>query len=237
MPFVPVFPPRTEVWRRWPRSVSFWLLLATVGLFSLFPELDLAVSGAFLDPEEGFTARRVFAVRVLYLGWDIAARVTVLLLVLYVAANFLWTSLAVGGHRRAGAFLLLTLMIGPGLFVHTLKNNWGRARPITVVELGGKKQFTPALVPSDQCGRNCSFTSGHAAFGFWWLAPAFLDRRRRGMWLALGLTLGLGIGLVRIAQGGHFLSDVIFSGWIVYGTVLVLRDLVLRRRWWRRADG
>jgi lipid A 4'-phosphatase len=51
------------------------------------------------------------------------------------------------------------------------------------------------------------------------------------MWIALGFALGLGIGLVRIAQGGHFLSDVLFSGWIVYGTALALRALIFRH--WR----
>jgi lipid A 4'-phosphatase len=219
-----------ESWKSWPRSVLFWLFVATVGLFSQFPQLDLAVSSLFLDPGAGFTVGQIFAIRLLHEGWDIAARTTALLLAGYLAASFIWTSLAARGRRRAAAFLLLTLLIGPGLLVNTLKSTWGRARPVTVVELGGDRQFTPALVPSDQCDRNCSFSSGHAAFGFWWITPAFIDRRRRGMWFAVGLTLGLGIGLVRIAQGGHFLSDVIFSGWIVYGTALALRALILRRK-------
>ena len=219
-----------ESWKSWPRSVLFWLFVATLAVFSFFPQIDLAVSSLFLDPGEGFVVGRIFAVRVLHEGWDIAARTTAILLALYLAASFVWTRLAVRGRRRAAAFLLLTLLVGPGLLVNSLKNTWGRARPITVVELGGEKEFTPALVPSAQCDRNCSFTSGHAAFGFWWMTAAFIDRRRRGMWLALGLTLGLGIGLVRIAQGGHFLSDVIFSGWIVYGTALALRVVILRRK-------
>jgi lipid A 4'-phosphatase len=214
------------------RSVPLWLFLATVVLFTAFPQIDMAGSTLFRDPGHGFTVGRIFAVRALHEGWDIAARATAAALAVYLVASLLWKWLAPRGRRRAAAFLLLTLLIGPGLIVNTLKNNWGRARPMTVVELGGDKRFTPALVPSDQCARNCAFTSGHAAFGFWWMTPAFVDRRRRGMWIALGVALGLGIGLVRIAQGGHFLSDVLFSGWIVYGTALVLRALIFRH--WRR---
>ena len=221
-------------WKRlspkvWLRSPQLWLFLATVLVFSLFPQIDIAVSSLFSDPASGFTVGQLFAVRVLHEGWDIAARTAALTLALYLAASFVWKGLAARGRRRAATFLLLVLMIGPGLIVNTLKDTWGRARPIAVEEFGGEKHFTAALVPSSQCPRNCAFTSGHAAFGFWWMAVAFVDRRRRGMWLALGLGLGLGIGLLRIAQGGHFLSDVLFSGWIVYGTMLLLRALILKR--------
>ena len=213
----------------WVRSPQLWLFLATVALFSLYPHIDIALSSLFRDPGSGFTVGQLFAVRVLHEGWDIAARATGLVLAVYLVASFAWKGLAVRGRRRVAAFLLLSLLIGPGLIVNTLKETWGRARPTKVVELGGDKRFTPALVPSDQCRRNCSFTSGHAAFGFWWMALAFVDRRRRGMWLAIGLALGLGIGLVRIAQGGHFPSDVLYSGWIVFGTILALRALILKR--------
>lgn len=213
----------------WVRSPQLWLFLATVLLFTLYPQIDIAVSNLFRDPASGFTVGQLFAVKLLHEGWDISARATGLVLAVYLVASFIWKGLAAHGRRRAAAFLLFALLIGPGLLVNTLKETWGRARPTKVVELGGDRRFTPALLPSDQCQRNCSFTSGHAAFGFWWMALAFVDRRRRGMWLALGLALGLGIGLVRIAQGGHFVSDVLFSGWIVFGTILALRALMLKR--------
>lgn len=219
----------SDIWQARLRSPLLWLFVATVLVFSLFPQIDIAVSNMFRDPGSGFTVGQLFAVRVLHEGWDIAARVTAVVLAAYVLASLKWKGLAPRGRRRAATFLLLVLLIGPGLIVNLFKDTWGRARPVNVEEMGGDRRFTPALVPSDQCPRNCAFTSGHAAFGFWWMAPAFVDRRRRGMWLALGLALGLGIGLLRIAQGGHFVSDVLFSGWIVYGTMLALRALILRR--------
>jgi lipid A 4'-phosphatase len=49
------------------------------------------------------------------------------------------------------------------------------------------------------------------------------------------MVAGLGLGLVRLAQGGHFLSDVLFAGLVMYFVVQVHRGLwvsmiMLRRR-------
>ena len=37
------------------------------------------------------------------------------------------------------------------------------------------------------------------------------------------MLLGAGIGWVRIAQGGHFLSDIVFSGLVVWGSAILIR--------------
>ena len=47
-----------------------------------------------------------------------------------------WRSPGVPG--RAAVFLVLSLLLGPGLLVNViLKDNWGRPRPGSVVEFGG----------------------------------------------------------------------------------------------------
>ena len=56
--------------------------------------------------------------------------------------------------------------------------------------------------------------------------------RRR--WLKVGLLAGLAAGLIRIAQGGHFLSDVLFSGWVMWLCAALLREAWLRLRMRRR---
>jgi lipid A 4'-phosphatase len=132
-------------------------------------------------------------------------------------------------RRRTALYLLLVMAIGPGILVNTVfKDHWGRARPSQIVEFGGAKQFTRAALPSGECEKNCSFVSGHASVGFYFLALAFVWPRRRALWLALGTSFGLGIGLVRIMQGGHFFSDVIFCGIIVYLTARALHTLMFR---------
>ena len=65
------------------------------------------------------------------------------------------------------------------------------------------------------------------------MAPAFLGRRRRYAWLLVGMGGALGVGFARIAVGGHWLSDVVFSYWIV-GASLALTWLLVHpagRRW------
>jgi lipid A 4'-phosphatase len=80
---------------------------------------------------------------------------------------------------------------------------------------------------SDQCDDNCSFPSGHAALGFWTLSLALLaPRRHRRSAVGAALAFGLFMGVVRIAQGGHFLSDVAYSGLIVTGLTMGLYRLV-----------
>jgi len=46
------------------------------------------------------------------------------------------------------------------------------------------------------------------------------------------MVAGAAIGAVRVVQGGHFFSDVVFSGWAVWLTYLLIRHigLVLRLR-------
>ena len=125
-------------------------------------------------------------------------------------------------------FLVLVVTLGPGLIANSvLKDNWERPRPLHIVEFGGPNQFTPVLERSGQCDHNCSFVSGEAssvfALGF---ALAMLVRRRRA--ILMGATLGAGalIGFIRIGEGGHFLSDVVFAGVFMALTVALLHWVV-----------
>jgi len=207
------------------------LLLLAAGaalLFTAAPEIDLFVSGLFYRPGEGFFLSDWGPVRWLYRA---VPYITTAVILLTAGSLLLWWRRGEGllGPRRA-AYLLLSLAIGPGLLVNVaLKDHWGRARPSQIVEFGGTRHFTPALVPAQECERNCSFTAGHPALGFFLVSFALLiagkARRRQAELAALGF--GALCGAARIIQGGHFFSDVVFSGLVVYGTSLLLYDLVV----------
>lgn len=123
-----------------------------------------------------------------------------------------------------GLYLGLCLIVGPGLVVNTtFKDNFGRPRPRDTVNFGGEHAFHPVGTPG--ADRSCkSFPSGHASMGFLLGVPALLAGTRRKFWfrawVVLGISAGIGIGLVRIAQGGHWLSDVLWSGLFVYFTAI-----------------
>ena len=128
--------------------------------------------------------------------------------------------------RAASLFIVVFLALGPGLLVNTVvKDHWGRPRPADIVQFGGAQSYRPFWIPAGQ-GQGRSFPSGHAAIGFFVMAPFFVLRHRAPAWarraLAAGLLYGLLMGLTRMIQGGHFLTDVIWSGCIVYLTGLFL---------------
>jgi lipid A 4'-phosphatase len=115
---------------------------------------------------------------------------------------------------RAVLFLAMSLALGPGLLVNlVLKEHSHRPRPVQTQEMGGKWEFRPWYRFDGQCERNCSFVSGEAASGFWTLAPALLTPPPvRPVAVAVALTFGAATGALRMAFGGHYLSDVLFAG-------------------------
>lgn len=132
-------------------------------------------------------------------------------------------------HRKAkrfhaALFLVLTALIGNVLLIETgLKGFMGRARPRDVTEFGGFAQSTPVGVVGS-VSWNSSFPSGHAAAGFYLMAPALLLRKRYQRLLVqlVGWSAGCAIGLARMLQGAHFATDILWSFTIVYLTSLAV---------------
>ena len=222
----------------------FWLFLAfntLLGLLFCFaPEIDLWAAAKFYDHHRGFMIPYTSSAAVLpFLPWltkYFVIAVCVVLALNTVREYFLGNKLPMIASNRAIIFLLFTLAIGPGLIVNTiLKDHWGRARPFHVKEFGGDRKFTAAFVISDQCKTNCSFVSGDAAIGYFGLAFLFVARRRRILISSGAVLAGTLIGLVRMAQGAHFLSDVIFSGVFTFLVGWLLYFLLLHR-WQMRQD-
>lgn len=130
--------------------------------------------------------------------------------------------------RKNALMLLLTYSLGSGLIVHALlKDHWGRPRPKQIEEFGGKQSFRPYYCPNffNQQEPSKSFPCGHCSTGFYFLALTVLGMRLKNKsMIYLGLFIGLGLGfllsITRMAQGGHFFSDTIIAGIIMWYAAL-----------------
>lgn len=165
------------------------------------------------------------------LGWKIAyhyGTLPAILLTFFACVGLIlsWMKPKIRKLRRHFLFIILTLAIGPGLVVNAvLKDHWGRPRPRQVQEFGGKWDFKEIWEPGTP-GKGKSFPCGHCSMGFFFITLYyFWKQRRRALAYAsllFSLVLGTYIGLARMAQGGHFLSDVVWSGGLTYLTATIL---------------
>jgi len=205
-----------------------WTAFAlTSALFVFFPEIDLAVSRSFFTPGVGFEAKGTGIERLIYRS------VGFLLVVGNIGLIAWWLSTRSTGRLRSRftakelAFLLLLLALGPGLIVNgLLKEHWGRARPINLTEFGGNDRFTAAFVLSDQEGK--SFSSGHTAASAYWIVAVLLIAPQRIWLLSIAIAYSLAVSWMRMAAGGHFLSDIVISYFIVAILALALHGLLYR---------
>lgn len=213
------------------RHWAVWLLALT-WLFLLFPGLDLWVSGLFYDPGAGWVYARGWFAEFVRKGLPTVMIGALLFTVFLWGAGLIYRQRFLGIDGRVTAFLVSSLAIGPGLIVNSLlKENWGRGRPNDMLVFGGEFPYAPPGMIVDQCVSNCSFTSGHGALGFWAVAFAFLvPKRHRAEAVAVALLFGLMVSFVRIVQGGHFLSDTIWSAVIVLTVTWALHRLILGKR-------
>lgn len=206
------------------------LALVVVGVtFAIWPGLDLAVARGFYANGFEFAAspaaRRIRSA-LHYLPVVVALSILLLYLAKRLGAKTPpWATL----RGASVAYLLASLLLGPGLLVNVvLKDHWGRPRPVHVIEFGGTMEFRPWRHLDGACVRNCSFVSGETAGAAWLLAPAFIAPppfRVAAIGGALFLTAATSLG--RIAFGGHFLSDVLFAALITLLTIQIVGRLTL----------
>ena len=129
-----------------------------------------------------------------------------------------------GMPRKAVIFFIVVVIMAPGIVVNSiLKENVGRPRPIHITEYGGTAVFQPPFVISNQCENNCSFVSGHAAFAFTFMVIGLLFRNRlRHIICTSGFIFGALVGFVRIFQGKHFFTDVVFAFFFTWLTITLI---------------
>lgn len=198
-------------------NISLIITAFLTFLLILFPEVDISFSQLFFSEESGFIYQENFVVYQLYALLPLLTKLFILVCLLYLVYLIVKYRSYKRILRSGVFFLVIAAAISPGLVVNEVfKENFGRARPRHIEEFNGKREFTGAFTISDQCKRNCSFSSGHAAMGYFLTAIAYTTNLLYFNRIYLiGIVFGSLVGLSRIVMGGHFLSDVLASAFVV----------------------
>lgn len=210
--------------------ISLFILALITGAIS-FLNLDLKIESYFYDStSSGWYQRNS-------VPWTLAYHYgpypAILIFVAALAVFFLSLKISnLAPLRRNAQFIILSFILGPGLLVNGIfKDHWGRPRPRQIEQFGGKWTYHEVWQPGIP-GKGASFPSGHASTGFFLIVFYFMYRKKNPrlahIALAMSLAMGLYIGTARMAQGGHFLSDVLWSGGMTCGAAAVI-DFLMRR--------
>ena len=198
-------------------------------LFGIFPQLDLTIAHYFYNSElrrflmGPIGTPELVRRTAMWVAWIIAAPA-----IIAPVLKILWPNKPLIVRGRPMLFLvstiLLTAIVLPNLI---FKEHWGRARPVATKEFNGPHAFTAWWDPRGTNPRNGSFFSGEAATAFWTYAPAALAPPWLRPVAFVGATVfGLTTGLLRMAFGAHYASDVLAAGvaaflvtWLMHGAI------------------
>lgn len=225
--------------------ILLWLSTAWLVLFALFhsfPAIDTAASSLLcradaatsavcdLFPARGHWLTGYF--RLIFYWIPIGACVLLALDIAWHQTRNAWRDRT---RLRAELLALLAYAVGPILFVNgLLKAYSGRPRPDDTTLFGGSLDFVAVGDFTGACLSNCSFVSGEAAAAGWllWMIP-LLHGRFRYLLAALIIDISIATPLLRVAMGGHFLSDVVL-GWLIGAAsvpaLAVMSNVLLRRK-------
>lgn len=224
--------PKVEQWVLWPGAgrmtlTLFLLALVTLVFFRAFPNLDLAPSRAFFNPQHEFPLA-------LDPFWDSVREVFFLGQRLIVLASWVWLGVVFWNRPAEPLDLAKPLLaavsafLGPLLVVNwTLKEFWGRPRPFQTLEFNGQWDYLPPGSIGDACTTNCSFVSGEAAGAFWllWLV-VLVPPRWRPAAAVLILASAVLTATLRVAFGRHYISDVMIGGMVGFGSVTLVAAIL-----------
>jgi membrane-associated PAP2 superfamily phosphatase len=194
------------------------LLMGTVTLVFRLTDADIALQRYFYSPEKGWLLQyRPF--------WDFMYRFGIFPGYFLAFAGLIMITLSYWNvkyihYRKASMVLIFTMITGPGLLVNlVLKDHTGRPRPREITEFGGAEKFV-CVCEKGATNEGKSFPCGHCSMGFYLAIPFLFLRNRKKILayavLAVGVGYGIIIGIARMMAGGHFASDVLWAGLLVW---------------------
>ena len=213
-------------------TIAVGLVLATGVIFALFPVLDLAGARLF-GTSAGFilnTDRDMRGLRQIGLLIPFAVSCACLVALAWLVFQ---PGVRLFTDARNLVAILITFAVGPGLLVNfVLKDHWHRPRPAQIQEFGGSAEFRAWWDTSGECRTNCSFVSGEVAGATAMvMVAAVMPTAVAGSALIVAIVFAVGVALLRLAFGGHFLSDVIFAALFTHIVGILVFALMHDERW------
>jgi len=201
---------------RWRELLILLLLICFTTPIFWWTDVDQQLAGVFYQGGEGHSAWALgdwWLWRGLFVYAPKVLGIVALGALVVAVASFALERLK--PWQRPALFVALVIALGSGVVVNwVFKDNWGRPRPLHVSEFGGHSDYVPPLQIGDTPHK--SFPCGHCSVGYALFSLYFLSRKRKAFFLALALGAGLVMGLSRMAAGGHFISDIFWSGYLMF---------------------
>lgn len=202
-------------------ATYYLFFLIFVCFLAIFPEIDFKFSNLFYEKNGGFLVKHYltgkeyfyeFIIRRLILPVIVISILLFPIIIRfsnYLKNNFSYLFL----KTKDILYIWLSATIISFIVNSVLKNGWGRARPNDISLFDGNKNFTPWIEYSNECFENCSFVSGDSSVGFFIACLYFVTKKIYFFYISI--FVGFFFGLIRIAAGAHFLSDVVMAFIIV----------------------
>lgn len=189
-----------------------------------FFNIDIAFSNLFYAPDIGWIFFNNKIVNALYKYGTLPAIIfSIFFIVVLVFQKYFKGK---ENLRKIAIVFLITLIFAPGIIINViLKNYSGRPRPREITHFNGKWEYRKVL-QIGQPGRGYSFPCGHCSMGFIFCSIYFILKNKRKILANIslwgGLIYGTVMGIGRVSQGAHFLSDVIWAGAITIITAEII---------------
>lgn len=202
--------------RRWCELLILLILVGLTTPVFWLTDLDLQIAAFFYQPGDGNVVwpwQDWWLWRLLFRYTDAFIRIAAIAALLVWLAGY-WRP-KFKHLQRPALYILLVIALGPGLVVNLVfKDHWGRPRPVHISDFGGQHSYVPPLEIGHTSDK--SFPCGHCSAGYAFFALYFLSRKRKVFYFILTMAIALTLGLTRMSAGGHFISDVLWSGYLVF---------------------
>lgn len=204
-------------------------------LFLRFPYIDIFISNIFFyETNFPFNGKDNLLIKIIDRLIEYGGTATWITIVAHYIIKEVKKNGLFGFSHKQYKLLYISLvgLIGSVGIVHFMKAYFMRCRPNTLQIFNGKEIFTKAWMINDYAYNfsACkSFISGHSAIGFLIFSIAFIFSKHspeRKFYIILGILVGSLFGIIRIIQGQHFASDVIFSGYVIFFTSIIIAKIM-----------